>query len=94
LAWSEIRRSRPLHGIRENPHQRLRRESQSIRFRCHETGAICEAYKLHEAVTASVCVSREDGLSPFVILPPCGICCDRLAFWGGDVEVAIPQSFL
>lgn len=58
---------------------------------CHETGAICEAHKLNEAVTASVCVSREDATSSFVILPACGICCERLAFWGGDVEVAVPS---
>ncbi|WP_395739519.1 cytidine deaminase [Prosthecobacter sp.] len=57
---------------------------------CHETGAICEAHKLQETVTASVCVSREDADSPFVILPPCGICCERLAFWGGDVQLAVP----
>lgn len=59
---------------------------------CHETGAICEAHKLNEVVTASVCVDREDGASPFVILPPCGICCERLAFWGGDIELAVPVS--
>jgi cytidine deaminase len=59
---------------------------------CHETGAICEAHKLGDPVTASVCVSREDGASPFIILPPCGICCERLAYWGGDVEVAIPSA--
>jgi cytidine deaminase len=58
---------------------------------CHETGAICEAHKLNEAVTASVCVSREDATSPFVMLPPCGICCERLAFWGGEVELAVPS---
>ena len=58
---------------------------------CHETGAICEAHKLQEAVTASVCVSREDADSPFIILPPCGICCERLAFWGGDVQLAVPN---
>ncbi|MEO8351081.1 MAG: cytidine deaminase [Chthoniobacteraceae bacterium] len=58
---------------------------------CHETGAICEAHKLQEIVTASVCVSREDVAAPFVILPPCGICCERLAFWGGEIEVAVPR---
>jgi len=57
---------------------------------CHETGAICEAHKLQEAVVASVCVSREDADAPFVILPPCGICCERLAFWGGEVQLAVP----
>lgn len=59
---------------------------------CHETGAICEAHKLNEAVTASVCVDREGASSPFVILPPCGICCERLAFWGGDIELAVPLA--
>ena len=58
---------------------------------CHETGAICEAHKLNEPVTASVCVDREDATSPFVVLPPCGICCERLAFWGPEVEVAVPH---
>lgn len=59
---------------------------------CHETGAICEAHKLGDPVTASVCVDQEDAASPFVILPPCGICCERLAFWGPDVEVAVPNQ--
>lgn len=58
---------------------------------CHETGAICEAHKFDDPVTASVCVDREDGASPFVILPPCGICCERLAFWGPEVELAVPN---
>ena len=58
---------------------------------CHETGAICEAHKLNLAVTASVCVSRETERDPFVILTPCGICQERLAFWGGEVQVAIPD---
>ena len=58
---------------------------------CHETGAICEAHKFEEEVTASVCISREDADAPFVILPPCGICCERLAYWGGEVEVAVPH---
>ena len=58
---------------------------------CHETGAICEAHKLQENVTACVCVSRKDADSTFVILPPCGICCERLAFWGGDVQLAVPN---
>jgi cytidine deaminase len=59
---------------------------------CHETGAICEAHKLGEAVTASVCVHRDSALSPFIILPPCGLCVERLAYWGRDVEVAVPRA--
>ncbi len=57
---------------------------------CHETGAICEAYRLGLAVTASVCVARRAPSEPFLILAPCGICQERLAIWGRDVEVAVP----
>ena len=57
---------------------------------CHETGAICEAYRLGLQVTASVCVSRSTPTEPFVILSPCGICQERLAIWGSDVELAVP----
>jgi cytidine deaminase len=58
---------------------------------CYETGCICEAHKLGRAVTASVCVSREAETEPFLILTPCGICQERLAYWGLDVEVAVPR---
>ena len=57
---------------------------------CHETGAICEAHKLQETITASVCVHRDHEHAQFVILPPCGICVERLAYWGRGVEVAVP----
>ena len=59
---------------------------------CHETGAICEAHKLGQKVTASACVSRdEQGL--FHILTPCGVCQERLYTWGGEVEVAVPMEW-
>ena len=58
---------------------------------CHETGAICEAHRLNVAITASVCVSREDKDAPFLILTPCGVCQERLAYWGSDVQVGVPQ---
>ena len=57
---------------------------------CHETAAICEAYRRNCTVTAAVCVSREGPGEPFVILSPCGICQERLATWGLDLEVAVP----
>lgn len=56
---------------------------------CMEVGAYLEAHKLNEAVTHSVCVSREDENSEFVILTPCGICQERLVHWGGDVLAAV-----
>ena len=57
---------------------------------CNETGSICEAHKLGEKVTASVCVGRnpEGGFS---IISPCGVCQERLWFWGEEVEVAVPN---
>ena len=57
---------------------------------CHETGAICEAFRRELKVTASVCVSRERPEEPFVILAPCGICQERLSTWGLDLDVAVP----
>lgn len=56
---------------------------------CHETGAFCEANRLGLRVVASVCVSRSSAGQPFLILAPCGICQERLALWGDDVEVAV-----
>ncbi len=58
---------------------------------CHETGSICEAHKLNEKITATVCLNRDTGKKP-VITPPCGICQERLAFWGMDVSVAVPED--
>ena len=56
---------------------------------CHEAGAFCEANRLGEKVVASVCVSRSQPDRQFLILPPCGICQERLALWGPEVEVAV-----
>ena len=56
---------------------------------CAETGAICEAHKLDEQITHIVCVSRKDENSEFVVLPSCGICQERLAVFGMDLEIAI-----
>ncbi|WP_344880469.1 cytidine deaminase [Allokutzneria multivorans] len=54
---------------------------------CAETGALCQAYTLDRRVTASACVCRNDGAVG--ILAPCGICQERLALWGPDVQVAV-----
>ncbi|WP_282692176.1 cytidine deaminase [Streptomyces sp. CC208A] len=58
---------------------------------CQETGAYCQAYTLDRRVTASVCVFRDPGDGRYVILPPCGVCQERLALWGPDVEVGVPD---
>lgn len=56
---------------------------------CIETGAICEAHKYNERVTHCLCVIRNDENSEFKVLTPCGICQERLLFWGDDVQVAV-----
>lgn len=57
---------------------------------CAETGAICEAHKLNEAVVASLCLFRCASSGERHILPACGICQERLAYWGLEVLVAVP----
>jgi cytidine deaminase len=57
---------------------------------CAETGALCQAYTLDRRVTASVCVSKEG--SDIRVLAPCGICQERLALWGPDVQVAVADD--
>ena len=63
---------------------------------CIETGAICEAHKFNVKVTHCICVVRDDESSPFKVLTPCGICQERLRYWGEDVQVAVttPDSQL
>ncbi len=56
---------------------------------CVELGAYLEAFKINEAVTHSICICRDDEHSDILILSPCGICRERLAYWGGDVKAAI-----
>lgn len=55
---------------------------------CIETGAMLEAHKYNEKVTHCLCLVREDETSPFQVLSPCGICQERLRYWGEGVQVA------
>lgn len=61
---------------------------------CAETGAICQAYTLGETLTASVFVSRWADGNGLSVLAPCGICQERLALWGPEVQVGVadPES--
>ncbi len=59
---------------------------------CMETGAMCEAQRLNEKITHSLCVTRDDEKSPFKVLTPCGICQERLSYWGNDVLVGITNE--
>lgn len=56
---------------------------------CIETGAICEAHKFNEKVTHCLCVVRDDENSPFKVLSPCGVCQERLRYWGTNVKVGV-----
>ena len=56
---------------------------------CIETGAILEAHKYNEKVTHCLCLVRDDEKSPFKVLTPCGICQERLRYWGESVSVAV-----
>lgn len=56
---------------------------------CIETGAMLEAHKYNERVTHCLCLVRDDETAPFKVLSPCGICQERLRFWGEDVQVAV-----
>ena len=55
---------------------------------CIETGAMCEAYKHDKRVTHSLCVNRDNENSKYEIVSPCGVCQERLWFWG-DVMVGV-----
>lgn len=59
---------------------------------CIETGAICEAHKWNVGVTHCICVVRDDENSEFKVLTPCGICQERLRFWGEDVLVGVTTT--
>lgn len=56
---------------------------------CIETGAICEAHKWNAKVTHCICVVRDDENSECKVLTPCGICQERLRWWGADVMVGV-----
>lgn len=56
---------------------------------CIEVGAMCEAHKFNEKVTHCICVVRDNEKSPFIVLSPCGICQERLRFWGTGVLVGV-----
>ncbi|MDQ0350344.1 cytidine deaminase [Alkalibacillus filiformis] len=56
---------------------------------CIETGSILEAHKLNTKVTHTICVAREDENANFIVLTPCGVCQERLFYWGENVKAAV-----
>ena len=57
-----------------------------------ETGAILEAHKYHSKVTHTICVVRDDDNAPYNVLTPCGVCQERLFYWGEGVKAAISPT--
>lgn len=64
-------------------------ERNESAYLCAETGAICEAHKLNKKVTHSLCLCRQRDNEKEEILSPCGICQERLFYFGKDVKCAI-----
>ena len=59
---------------------------------CAEVGPLAEAYTRDRDVVASICVNRSDDRTNDVVLAPCGLCQERLALWGPDVEVGVADD--
>ena len=59
---------------------------------CIETGAMLEAHKYNERVTHCLCIVRENEHAPFRVLSPCGICQERLRYWGAEVQVGVTAA--
>lgn len=57
---------------------------------CAETGPICQAHALEDPITSSICIARDFTGGGYRVLPACGVCQERLAFWGLDVLIAVP----
>ena len=56
---------------------------------CIEVGVLCEAAKYDLKITHTLCVIREDEKSPYKVLTPCGICQERLRYYGTDLLVGV-----
>lgn len=59
---------------------------------CAEVGPLAQAYTADSTVVASICVNRSDDRGTDLVLAPCGLCQERLALWGPDVEVGVADA--
>ena len=50
---------------------------------------MCEAHKYNVKATHCLCVVRDDEHGPFKVLSPCGVCQERLRYWGAEVKVGV-----
>jgi cytidine deaminase len=58
---------------------------------CHETEPYCAAFRLGRSIVASVCLFREPS-GRTMVLSPCGVCRERLAMHGPNVQVAVAHA--
>ena len=58
---------------------------------CHEIEPYCAAFRLGQAIVASVCLHRTPERR-FLVLSPCGVCRERLTVHGPDVLVAVADE--
>lgn len=59
---------------------------------CCETGVICEAAKYDLKITHCICVVRDTPQGDFMVLSPCGICQERLRYYGIDTKVGVTTN--
>jgi len=59
---------------------------------CAETGAILEAHKYNKKITHSLCVIKKENSNLIKILSPCGVCQERLFFFGENVMCAVNDN--
>lgn len=50
---------------------------------------IIQAFLLKPPMRPRMCLIRDDENAPYRVLSPCGICQERLRYWGEDVQVAV-----
>jgi cytidine deaminase len=55
---------------------------------CAETGPICEAHRLGQQILATVCVRWRES-DQATVLAACGVCQERLAYFGREVRVGV-----
>lgn len=54
---------------------------------CCETGCICEAHKLGEKIVAILSLDPNGK-----VIASCGVCQERLAYFGMETQIAIPSE--
>ncbi len=58
---------------------------------CAETGCIAESLKLKDPITHSLCIRFNSANGDWRILPACGLCRERLAQFGNQVMIGLPN---